>query len=93
MCKVDMLQYALHTHFLRKTATEIFETKTAVSLQIVGELFIQRNNNYNLIHFSNFGVRNVRSIFHDIGSISFLGSKILDIVLANFKIHLVSLSK
>ena len=44
--------YALHTHALQKLPIGLFKIKTEASPQIAGELFIQRNNSCNLIHFS-----------------------------------------
>ena len=44
----------------------------------------QTNDNYNLWHFSDFGIHNARSIFHCAESTSFLGPKIRGIFPSQF---------
>ena len=46
--------YELHMHALQKLATGLFKIKTEASPQILGKMFIQRNNSCNLIHFSDW---------------------------------------
>ena len=61
-------------------ATEMFKGYQSMSLPIFSELFRQRDICYNLRGNFNFAVPNVKFVFHERESISYLGPKIWDIV-------------
>ena len=65
--------------------TEMFKVYGNISPPIVRQLFQSRNNDYNLRQFSQFELPNVRSVFCETESISFLGPKIWNIVPNEFK--------
>ena len=68
---------------LQKLAIEMF--KNELFQPIVNELMDQRISSRNLRNYSNFGIRNVRSVYHSKEIISFLGLKIWGIVPSEFK--------
>ena len=55
------------------------------SASLMGEIFDKRNNVYDFRNPSEFARRNVRSAFNGTESISFLGTKIWDIVPSELK--------
>ena len=67
---------SVSTHHLKlqKLAIELFQNELFQA--IVNELMDQRINSRNLRNYSNFGIRNVRSVYHSTEIISFLGLKI-----------------
>ena len=71
---------SIHTWNLQMLATEMFKGYRSMSLPIFSELFRQRDICYNLRSNSNFAVPNVKFVFHERESISYLGPKIWDIV-------------
>ena len=70
----------LQTRNLQILVTEMFKLYRNISPPIFSEIFHQRGNNYNLRINSNFVMPDARSVFHGNESISYLGSKIWDIV-------------
>ena len=70
----------IHTRNLEILATEMFKVYRNISPPIFSEIFHGRDIDYNLRINSDFAVPNVRSVFHVRGSISYLSSKIWDIV-------------
>ena len=76
---------AIHTRNLQILATGVFKVHRNISPLIFGEIFHQRDINYNLRISSDFAIPNVRSVFHGSKSISYLGPKIWDIVLLELK--------
>ena len=67
---------------LQKLAIEMF--KNELFQPIVNELMDQRISSH-LRYYSNFGIHNVRSVYHSTEIISFLGLKIWGIVPSEFK--------
>ena len=75
----------IHIKNLQVLATGMFKVYRNISPSIVRQLFQSRNNDYNLRQFSQFELPNVSSVFRGTESISFLGSKIWNIVPNEFK--------
>ena len=71
---------SIHTSNLQMLATEMFKVYRSMSPPIFSELFRGRDICCNLRSNSNFAAPNVKSVFHGSESISYLGSKIWDIV-------------
>ena len=76
---------SIHIKNLQVLATEMFKVYRNIFSHIVTQLFQSRNNDYNLRQFSQFELPNVRSVFCETESISFLGPKIWNIVPNEFK--------
>ena len=76
---------SIHIKNLQVLATEMFKVYRNIFSPIVTQLFQSRNNDYNLRQFSQFELPNVRSVFCETESISFLGPKIWNIVPNEFK--------
>ena len=71
---------SIHTRNLQMLATYIFKVYGSITPPIFNELFRQRDISYNLQSNPNFAATNVKSVIHGSESISYLGSKIWDIV-------------
>ena len=64
----------------------MFKVRNEMSPEIICEIFTQRiNNHYNLRHINNFETPFIRTVYHGIESVSYLGPKIWDIVLEEYK--------
>ena len=70
----------IHTRNLQILATEMFKVNRNISPSIFSEIFHRRDINYHLPINPDFAMSNVRSVFHGSESVSYLGSKIWDIV-------------
>ena len=65
----------------------MFKVKYELSPEIICDNFTQRiNNHYNLRHINHFETRFVRTVYNGTESVSYLGSKIWDIVPEEYKI-------
>ena len=83
-CLFTPLQFA-------KVGKRNFKIKNESSPPVVRKLFYHRAKNYNLIDFSEFGIRNVVRDFHNKEIVSFLAQKVWGIVTTGFS-ELISLS-
>ena len=70
----------VHIKNLQVLATEMFKVYRNISLSIVRQFFLSRNNDYNLRQFSQFELPNVRSVFCGRERILFLSPQIWIIV-------------
>ena len=76
---------SIHDRNLQILATEMFKVYSNTAPPILTEIFNKRNPNYQLCHTLHFSVPSVRSVYNWAESLSFLCSKIWDIVLTEFK--------
>ena len=81
----------IHIRNLQILATEIFKESKDLAPTILSEIFSKRSVQYNLRHASDFSAPNVKSTFHGTESLSYVGSKIWDLVSKELK-ELSSLS-
>ena len=65
----------IHTRNLQTLAKEMFKVYKNLSPAIIGDLFHVRQNNYNLRHDSYFAIPNVKSVYHDMESLSNVGPR------------------
>ena len=65
----------IHVRNVRALAIEMFKVSNNYSNSLMSEIFDKRNNVYDFRNPSEFGRRNVRSVFSGTESISFLGPK------------------
>ena len=83
-CFEELLQQdkyiSIHHRNLQMLATEMFKVYRNISPPIFSELFRRRDISYNLRSLSSFAVPNEKSVFDRNDSISYLGSKIWDII-------------
>ena len=71
---------SIHNRSLQMLATEMFKVYRSTSPPIFSELFRRHDICHNLQINSDFAVPNVKSVFYESESISYLGLKIWDIV-------------
>ena len=81
----------IHIRNLQILATEFFKEIKDPAPTIFREIFSERSIEYNLRHAFEFSVPNVKSTFHGTESLSYLGTKIWDLVPKKLK-ELLSLS-
>ena len=81
----------IHIRNLQILATEFSKENKDLAPTIFSEIFSKRSVEYNLRHASEFSVPNLKSTFHGTESLSYLGSKIWDLVPKELK-ELSSLS-
>ena len=83
-CFQDLLNkdssVSIHHRNIRTLATEIFKFLHGLSPEILNEVFIERNFNYNLRGNNFLSRRRVNSVRYGTKSVSFLGPKIWDIL-------------
>ena len=65
---------------LQVLATEMFKIHRDLSVEILRETFVPKTSSYNLRRNDTFEKRKVHSVYHGTESLSFLGSKIGDLV-------------
>ena len=75
----------MHIKNVRVLAIEMFKVSNNYSNSLMSEIFDKRNNVYDIRNPSEFARPNIRSVFNGTESISFLGSKIWDIVPSELK--------
>ena len=63
----------------------MFQTSKTFSVPLMSELFYQKVNHYDLQNPYEFSIPNVNSVFHEQGSISYLGPLIWQLVQSEFK--------
>ena len=61
-------------------ATEMFTVNMNLSPDLMNDIFIKRTNPYNLRRNDIFSIRQVSSVYHGTESLSFLRSKIWELV-------------
>ena len=76
---------SIHHKILQVLPTKLFKTHRSLSLEIPKETFVSKTSSYNLRRNDTFEKRQVRSVYHGTGSLSFLGSKISDLVPVELK--------
>ena len=77
---------SIHHKNIQALAIEMFKVKHKLCPEITGDIFMERTNNqYNLRNRPDFITPQVHSVFHGTESISYLGPKIWDIALEEFK--------
>ena len=70
----------IHHRNLQVLVTELYKVKSNMAPEILNEIFQNRTSSYNLGTNSSFAVRPVHSVYHGTESLSFLGSKIRELV-------------
>ena len=77
----------IRQHFknLQVLATEMFKIHRGLSPEILRETFVSKTSSYNLRRNDTFEKRKVHSVYHGAESLSFLGSKIWDLVPVELK--------
>ena len=76
---------SIHHRNLQVLATEIFKIHRGLSLEILRETFVPKTSSYNLRRNDTFEKRKVHSVYHGTESLSFLGSKLWDLVPVELK--------
>ena len=76
---------SIHHCNLQVLATEMFKIRRGLSLEILKETFVSKMNSYNLRGNSTFEKGQVHSVYHGTQSLSFLGSKIGDLLPVELK--------
>ena len=71
---------SMHHRNLQSLATEMFKIHRGLSPDILREIFVPKISLYNLRRNNTFERRQVHSVYHGTESLSFLGSKIWDLV-------------
>ena len=77
---------SIHHKSIQALAIEMFKVKHKLCPENTSDIFMERtNNHYSLRNRPDFITPQVNSIFHGTESVSYLGPKIWDIVLEEFK--------
>ena len=77
---------SIHHRNIQTLATEMFKVKNELSPEIICDIFMQRiNNHYNLRHINHFETTFVKTVYNGTESVSYLGTKIWDIVPEEYK--------
>ena len=76
---------SIHHRNLQVLATEMFKIHRGLSPEILRETFVSKTSLYNLRRNDTFEKRKVHSVYHGTESLSFLGSKIWDLVPVELK--------
>ena len=84
---------SVHHRNLQILATEMYKIKNGLSPLIVTELFKQRNKQHcELINNSQFFITPIRTVYHGLECISFLGPKISNILPDRWKIEALEIA-
>ena len=70
----------IHITNLQILETEVFKDNSDLAQAIFSELLKKLNNQYNLRHACQFSISNMRRIFRETESLSYIGPKIWDTV-------------
>ena len=76
---------SIHHKNIQSLAIEMFQIKHGQSPEIVSDIFTQTTQHYNFRQNRDFRIRSVKSVYHGFESISYLGSKMWEIVPAKTK--------
>ena len=76
---------SIHHRNLQVLATEMFKIHRGLSPEILRETFVSKTSSYNLCRNDTFEKRKVHSVYHGTESLSFLVSKIWDLVPVELK--------
>ena len=71
---------SIHHRNLQVLATEMFKISRNLCPELLNDIFLKRTNPYNLRRNDTFYSRQVHSVYHGTESLSFLGSKIWELV-------------
>ena len=80
-----------HVKNIRNLAIEMFKISNKLTIPSTNEIFVKRNNTYNLHKLSEFVRPKVHSVFHGKESISYLGPQIWDMIPLEMK-NLITIS-
>ena len=75
----------VHFKNIKTLATEMFKVSNKLTIPLMNEIFVKRNNAYNLRKPSEFVRPKVHSVFHGKESISYLGPQIWDMIPVEMK--------
>ena len=64
---------SIHVKNLQKLATEMFKISKNFSVPLMGELFYNKVNHYDLQNPYEFSIPNVNTVFHEQASIRYVG--------------------
>ena len=76
---------SVHVRNIKTLATEMFKVSNKLTVPLMNEIFVKRNNAYNLRKPSEFVRPKVHSVFHGKESISYLGPQIWDMIPVEMK--------
>ena len=76
---------SIHHKNIQSLAIEMFQIKHGQSPEIVSDIFTQTTQHYNFRQNRDFRLCSVKSVYHGSESISYVGPKIWEIVLAKIK--------
>ena len=72
--------FSIHHRNIQKLAIEMYKTKHNISPQLMNNIFIQKENKYNLRNEQIWEIRAVKSVYNGTESLSFRGPKTWDIL-------------
>ena len=75
----------MHVKNINRNAIEMFKVSNKLTIPLMNEIFVKRNNAYNLRKPSEFVRPKVHSVFHGKESISYLGPQIWDMIPVEMK--------
>ena len=76
---------SVHVKNIKTLAIEMFKVSNKLTIPLMNEIFVKRNNAYNLRKPSEFVRPKVQSVFHGKESISYFGPQIWDMIPAEMK--------
>ena len=76
---------SVHVKNIKTLAIEMFKVSNKLTIPLMNEIFVKRNNAYNLRKPSEFVRPKVHSVFHGKESISYLGPQIWDMIPVEMK--------
>ena len=76
---------SVHVKNIKTLAIETFKVSNKLTVPLMNEIFVRRNNAYNVHKPSEFVRPKVHSIFHGKESISYLGPQIWDMIPVEMK--------
>ena len=76
---------SIHHINLQVLATELYKVRHGLTPELMNDIFKKRNVTYNFRKNSTFETRNIKSVYYDSETISFLGPKIWELLPSNIK--------
>ena len=76
---------SVHVKNIKTLAIEMFKVSNKLTIPLINEIFVKRNNAYNLRKPSEFVRPKVHSVFHGKESISYLGQQIWGMIPVEMK--------